>query len=214
VYVLPEYARNPVPVGTRGGARLFMPESSPAQGTSHHGIEYDVGMQKQIAIIPLMFAISACQPAEPPTIQSLRTQVTYCAFSSGTTKTKLDIKFDFSGWITAYSLHWTPSLVNGKPPSKLEDFAASQIQTVQVSQLGANQDVNLPRSGTGTITTNFFLTANADGTVKVALLGTGDSGRIWVQAFNNALGSGVLQGETVTADSSATTCDPADTVLP
>jgi hypothetical protein len=170
-------------------------------------------MQKHLAIIPLMFAISACQPAEPPVIQNLRTQATYCTFSSGTTKTKLDIKFDFSGWVTAYSLHWTPSLINGKPPSKLEDFKASQIQTVQVSQFGANQDVNLPRSGTGTVVTNLFLTANADGTMKVALAGAGDAGRIWVQAFNNALGSDVLQGETVTADLSATTCDPADTVL-
>jgi hypothetical protein len=211
--VVPEYARNPIVVGTLVGAILIMPESSPAREISHHGIEYDVGMQKYIAIIPLMFVISACQPAEPPVIQKLRTQVTYCAFSSGTTKTKLDIKFDFSGWITGYTLHWTPSLVNGKPPTKLEDFTASQIQTVQVSQLGANQDVNLPRSGSGTVVTNLFLTANADGTVKVALLGTGDSGQIWVQAFNNALGSGVLQGETVTADSSATTCDPVDTVL-
>jgi hypothetical protein len=181
---------------------------------SHHTLGYDVHMRKQLTLIPLMFAISACQPAEPPTILNLRTQVTYCAFSSGTSKTKLDIKFDFSGWITGYTLHWTPSLVNGKPPIKLEDFKASQIQTVQVSQLGANQDVNLPRSGSGTVVTNLFLTANADGTVKVALLGTGDSGRIWVQAFNNALGSGVLQGDTVTADSGATTCDPAVTVLP
>jgi hypothetical protein len=170
-------------------------------------------MQKYFALIPLMFAISGCQPAEPPMIQNLRTQVRYCAVSSGTAKTKLDLKFDFSGWITGYSLHWTPSLINGKLPSNLEDFKANQIQTIQVSQLGANQDVNLPKSGSGTVVTNLYLTANSDGTVKVALLGTGDSGRIWVQAFNNTLGSGVLQGEAVTADSSATTCDPDENAL-
>jgi hypothetical protein len=170
-------------------------------------------MMKRFLVIPLLFLLNACQPPEPPTVQTLRTQATYCAYSSGMTKTKLDIKFDFTGWVTNYNLYWTPSLIAGNVPTKLEDFSAAQIQKVVVSQFGTNTDINLPRSGSGTITTNFFLTANADGTVKVAATGTGDSGRVWIQAFNNTLASQILQSQSVTADSSTASCDPTENIL-
>jgi hypothetical protein len=168
---------------------------------------------KRFSAIPVLLALSACQPATPPAVQNLLTQATYCSFSSGVTKTKLDIKFDFVGNVTSYDLYLTPSLITGNVPTKLEEFSPDQIQQVRVSQYGINTDINLPRSGSGTIATNLFLNANADGTVKVAAIGTAITGRVWIRAINDIFASTVLRSEAITANSSSSSCDPDENAL-